>query len=165
MNRGPRVSRSWQQCVRRSIPGDRLYGHENLPSQGGSLPTPTLATGVATRGLFPLMKKPRLPRSSRYSAHQLEALRTESLPARPDAESWSVLRTTILERDGWTCQLCGVRVSNDRGSGLPIAQVDHIRPLYHRGYPTDPSNLQAVCRPCNIRKGKKYRGTGGTRLE
>jgi hypothetical protein len=44
------------------------------------------------------------------------------------------LRETVLERDGWRCQLCGE----------PATEVDHIQ-----GDSPDPMNLRAACGPCN----------------
>ncbi|MGO8673250.1 MAG: HNH endonuclease [Capsulimonadaceae bacterium] len=47
------------------------------------------------------------------------------------------LRKEIFTRDNQTCKLCG----------KPATEIDHIR-----GNSSDPSNLQAVCRNCNINK-------------
>jgi 5-methylcytosine-specific restriction endonuclease McrA len=48
--------------------------------------------------------------------------------------AWSALRRTILQRDRWTCQVCGA----------PADSVDHIIPRA-RGGTDDPSNLRACC--------------------
>lgn len=57
---------------------------------------------------------------------------------------------TILERDGWTCQICGIPTPRQfRGTILAIApELDHIRPL-SRGGPHTPENTQCACRGCN----------------
>lgn len=61
------------------------------------------------------------------------------------------LRTLILERNGFTCQLCGA------GAGDPDPfnpnrkvrlHVDHIIPISQSGT-DDPENLRAVCSACN----------------
>ncbi len=49
-------------------------------------------------------------------------------------------REYIFTRDGWICQICKV---------APATEVDHID-----GSSSDPDNLQAVCRTCNLAKAK-----------
>lgn len=55
------------------------------------------------------------------------------------------LRQEIFERDGYTCVNCG---STEKES----LEIDHIMPI-SKGGKTEPSNLQTLCRNCNIRKG------------
>lgn len=59
----------------------------------------------------------------------------------------------ILERDGWCCQICGVKTPKKlRGTFKPNApEVDHIVPVA-KGGPTIPENLQCACRRCNAKK-------------
>lgn len=61
------------------------------------------------------------------------------------------LRTQILERNGYTCQLCGA------GPGDPDPfdaerkvrlHIDHITPI-SQGGSDDPENLRVVCSACN----------------
>ena len=66
-----------------------------------------------------------------------------------------IIRATIYERDGWTCQLCGDPVDpeldpNDRMG----ATLDHIEPQSWALIPdhTD-SNLRLAHRACNSRRG------------
>lgn len=54
------------------------------------------------------------------------------------------LRQEIFERDGYTCVNCG---STEKES----LEIDHIQPISKAGK-TEPSNLQTLCRNCNIRK-------------
>lgn len=61
--------------------------------------------------------------------------------------AWPKVRRYVLDRDGWTCQLCG-------GSANA---VDHIVSLVDGGHPFDPLNLRAICRPCNSRRGAATR--------
>lgn len=61
------------------------------------------------------------------------------------------LRKFILERDDYTCQVCGASLHNDFNLKL---EVDHIVPI-SKGGKTDPSNLQTLCRKCNRSKGAK----------
>jgi hypothetical protein len=60
----------------------------------------------------------------------------------------------VLERDGWTCQLCGSATPKDaRGSFRSDApEFDHCIPLALGG-PHVPENGQCLCRVCNGRKG------------
>ncbi len=62
----------------------------------------------------------------------------------------------VLERDGWTCQICGVATPEHlRGTREPNApELDHIIPL-SRGGDHTPSNTQCLCYQCNRRKGAK----------
>lgn len=57
------------------------------------------------------------------------------------------LRRQIMERDNYTCQICGKRMRD--GVGL---QIDHIIPVA-KGGRTVPSNLQVLCSKCNGSKG------------
>ena len=61
------------------------------------------------------------------------------------------LKKFILERDDYTCQVCGASLHNDFNLKL---EVDHIVPI-SKGGKTDPSNLQTLCRKCNRSKGAK----------
>lgn len=60
----------------------------------------------------------------------------------------------ILNRDNWTCQLCGVATPIElRGTTHPNApEVDHIIPKSRGGLLRDPDNLRCVCRACNTKK-------------
>ena len=56
------------------------------------------------------------------------------------------LRTKILDRDNYTCQMCG-RTPAD---GV-VLHVDHIFPV-SKGGTNDEDNLQTLCRDCNLGK-------------
>lgn len=57
------------------------------------------------------------------------------------------LRHQIMERDGYTCQICGKYMPD----GADI-HIDHIIPV-SKGGKTVPGNLQVLCAKCNLSKG------------
>lgn len=65
----------------------------------------------------------------------------------------------VFERDGWRCQLCGVKTPRSkRGSIHPRApELDHIVPLAAGGEHSY-RNTQCACRACNARKGARPLG-------
>lgn len=71
-------------------------------------------------------------------------------------DSWMALRLKVLQRDGYTCQCCGI-VRKDN-------EVDHRTPL-EQGGTNDMSNLQTLCGGpdgCHTRKTKaEARGRAG----
>ncbi len=50
-------------------------------------------------------------------------------------------REAILKRDNRRCRLCGA----------PATEIDHIA-----GSSSDPNNLQALCKPCNMAKARAH---------
>lgn len=62
----------------------------------------------------------------------------------------------VLERDCWTCQICGEPTPrNLRGSyDMRAPEVDHIIPI-SRGGRHSYSNVQCACRSCNLDKSNK----------
>jgi hypothetical protein len=63
-------------------------------------------------------------------------------------ETWHIIRTIILERDGYVCQYCG---------NTHRLHVDHKIPLI-RGGSNGFANLVTSCGPCNQSKGPKLLG-------
>ena len=59
------------------------------------------------------------------------------------------LRKRIMERDNYTCQICGKYMPDRIG-----LQIDHIIPV-SKGWKSDEGNLQVLCSRCNARKGNK----------
>ncbi len=62
-------------------------------------------------------------------------------------------RFVILERDNWTCQLCGIATPRElRGTTHPHApEIGHIIPRT-RGGGDEPENLRCECKSCNHQK-------------
>lgn len=65
---------------------------------------------------------------------------------RPSAEVWAHLRSTVFERDDYTCRYCGRR-------GIKL-ECDHVVPV-SRGGSNDLSNLATACFECNRSKHNK----------
>jgi len=61
------------------------------------------------------------------------------------------IRNMILERNGFTCQLCGSAAGDpdpfNPDKKLKL-QIDHIKPISQDGT-DDPSNLRVLCSACN----------------
>jgi len=73
----------------------------------------------------------------------LRAARAEPLPADQ--------RFRILERDGYTCQVCGLAAGDpdpERPGRRVRLQVDHVVPR-HEGGANEDDNLRALCNVCN----------------
>lgn len=68
-------------------------------------------------------------------------MNTPSNRQRTSSYHWRKLRMSILERDKFTCQSCGLITT--------VLEVDHIEPNSDNN---DPANLQAICRPCHEEK-------------
>ena len=65
-------------------------------------------------------------------------------------ETWKELRRSILERDNFLCQFCGL---GGKSSDI-ILEIDHILER-SRGGTDDPSNLRVLCSTCHkLRHGK-----------
>ncbi len=57
------------------------------------------------------------------------------------------LRRSIMERDNYTCQICGKYMPDEVG-----LHIDHIIPIKKGGKSVE-SNLQVLCDKCNLSKG------------
>lgn len=68
---------------------------------------------------------------------------------------WRRLRKTILERDGFVCQI------QLPGCKLRADQVDHILPVEDGGDFYEPDNLRAACGRCNTTRANKQKTQAG----
>ncbi len=68
-----------------------------------------------------------------------------------DSREWMALRYEVLKERGARCECCGAT----RADGV-IIQVDHVKPrsLFPE-LALKKSNLQVLCRPCNLGKSNK----------
>ena len=66
------------------------------------------------------------------------------------------LRAAIMERDHYTCRMCGKYMPDRVG-----LQIDHIVPVA-KGGKTVPSNLQVLCSVCNGKKSDKLNAVRNT---
>lgn len=60
--------------------------------------------------------------------------------------NWKRTRTRVLKRDGYECQIRGLRCLVD------ATEVDKVVPLSLGGSDVDEGNLRAVCAPCHREK-------------
>ena len=60
-------------------------------------------------------------------------------------DDWHIVRSIVLERDGYVCTYCGADKQ---------LEGDHILPL-SRGGSNALNNLTTACRACNLSKGPK----------
>ena len=69
-----------------------------------------------------------------------------------DREEWQRLRFKVLRAANFTCQACGAT----RATGA-IIQGDHIKPIsIYPELALVESNIQALCRDCNMGKSNQY---------
>ncbi|MEP2717311.1 HNH endonuclease signature motif containing protein [Pseudophaeobacter sp.] len=72
-----------------------------------------------------------------------------------ETTEWRKLRPVILQRDLWTCQMCGALLRPGRRHKA-AAVIDHKRPYDLRpDLVYDPANLWAICRDCHDRECRR----------
>jgi hypothetical protein len=83
-------------------------------------------------------------------ANQLSSLTVE-IPPEAKRQIPLGLRLKVLDRDGYSCVLCGKTPALQRGV---ILHIDHRIP-FAKGGKTELNNLQVLCSDCNLGKGNK----------
>ena len=92
---------------------------------------------------------PKRPWSDRGSRHE-----------RGYGKTWDRLRTQILRRDSFLCQVCladGERIAAAHAVDHRIPKALFASGKAH-GNPDDPSNLRAICTPCHERVTLEQQG-------
>ena len=96
-------------------------------------------------------KTVRIP-ARRQLANYLRKVESERSGAKYERSLMTnALRTKILVRDDYTCQICGL---STRDEPHLLLEVDHIIPV-SKGGKTVESNLQTLCWKCNRTKSNK----------
>lgn len=100
-----------------------------------------METGVIARRLATTFS---FLRAEHVAAEQAarHALNSTRVTRRPIATK---VRLLVYARDNYTCKSCGT---------LDDLSIDHVHPI-SKGGSNDISNLQTLCRPCNVSKGSK----------
>jgi 5-methylcytosine-specific restriction endonuclease McrA len=148
------------KCLADSLSCTRAYKarkHEQLPC------------GVCGKGFTPIKRNARYCGARcQYRALMLDPRHRSRLRAHGDKRralkrgascGVMIIPEQILQRDNWTCQLCGVKTPQSlRGKRVDNAPtIDHIVPLAKGGSHTA-DNLQCACLRCNRRKGARIIG-------
>lgn len=70
---------------------------------------------------------------------------------------YNVKAEKVFKRDKWRCKSCNCKVQKNDIYADNAAELDHIIPL-SKGGPHTYSNVQTLCRKCNISKGDACEG-------
>lgn len=103
-----------------------------------------------TKGLNPMSERQRTARAAEGDAYPTSTFRkrkqakaTTKRPADTGPDQATV--DLVLERDGYSCVVCGEGLHGRRGDGWAV----HHRVLRSQGVDNRPSNLIAVCSLCH----------------
>ena len=88
---------------------------------------------------------------NKFVVYLSEKIKYKKSAAGQRALMTSKLRREIKERDHFTCQHCGVSLSQEPHL---LLEIDHIVPVSKGGLTTE-DNLQTLCWRCNRSKGAK----------
>jgi hypothetical protein len=87
----------------------------------------------------------------RFVGYLSELVKFRKTVAGQRALMTQALRQLIKERDGFSCQMCGLSAQEEKNL---LLEIDHIVPLSKGGI-TSEENLQTLCWRCNRSKGSK----------
>lgn len=88
---------------------------------------------------------------NRFIIYLTEIVKFKKSAAGQRAIMTSSLRQKILSRDNYTCQKCGISISDEPNL---LLEIDHIIPISKGGI-TSEDNLRTLCWKCNRKKGAK----------
>jgi rubredoxin len=81
---------------------------------------------------------------------------------KPTRNISKAVRYEVLDRQHWRCNICGkhLKYSENHVYGDVVAHIDHIHPFsqwesYDGDDINEPSNLEALCPDCNMKKHSK----------
>lgn len=92
-----------------------------------------------------------IPNLNKFVTYLSEVVKFKKSARAQRALMTSQLRRKIMERDNFSCQICGL--SNREEPNL-LLEIDHIIPIAKGGMTTE-DNLQTLCWRCNRSKGSK----------
>lgn len=125
---------------------------------GVSFLVPKNSHGKFCEACRPTVMKQRKKEYHRLSGAKAAARKARKLRLRGVAVE-AVNPLIVLDRDKWTCQLCGVKTPERlRGTyDARAPEVDHIIPLAEGGEHSY-RNTQCACRQCNLAKSSRPMG-------
>ena len=124
----------------------------------GGVPAPKLRRCLTCRGVAKAKAKANEKRRRKLTGLKAAERKARKLRLRGvKVETVNLLK--VLERDNWTCQLCGIKTPKKmRGTYDDQApEVDHIIPIAEGGEHSY-RNTQCACRKCNIAKSGTPKG-------
>jgi 5-methylcytosine-specific restriction endonuclease McrA len=104
------------------------------------------AMALVLLGKAEVLHHREVPLRTARGNHNAPSILKMRYPVRRPIPELRLSRHSILARDNYTCQYCGIR-----GKDLTI---DHVVPRWAGG-PHTWDNLVACCRRCNLKKGDK----------
>lgn len=118
----------------RSVHRDKFRIQDHIRNRDMKPDNPRL---IARRTWYQRNPEKHAAKIVRYRTRKMDALQIDSID-----------RNAIIERDKWTCYLCGKICTSDN------VTLDHVVPLFLGGAHTS-DNLRVACRSCNCSKGAK----------
>lgn len=92
-----------------------------------------------------------IPNLNRFVNYLAQLIKFKKSVAGQRALMTSNLRQRIMQRDNYTCKICGASIYTEPNL---LLEIDHIVPLSKGGLTTE-ENLQTLCWRCNRHKGAK----------
>jgi hypothetical protein len=94
-------------------------------------------------------KEMQKPYKKAYNKKRSASIRTVAIH--------NIIDKKVFQRDKWRCCSCGIKVQKKDHLKDNAAEIDHIVPV-SLGGPHSYSNVQTLCRRCNISKSNTFNG-------